>query len=108
MGTWDWILASDVITLRAEVSALCKTLAELLHSGSAGSSRRRPRVILSHERRSDYDEQLDYFEAEAAKRGLDVMVLSQENAIDPCGRQRDIYVLEVVRSSSAWQRCASS
>jgi len=52
----DFVLASDVTTLRTELQVLCDTISSLIRKNPS------TRVILSHECRSDYDEQLEYFE----------------------------------------------
>merc|ERR1711971_453501 len=82
IGHVDWVLASDVTTLRASVSPLCETLAQLLGVLSSSFRPPAPRVVLSHQCRSDYDDQLEYFEAQAARRGLGVTVLAEDQLRD--------------------------
>lgn len=92
----DWVLASDVIALRAQVCVLCDTIVELLEVPE------RPRIVIAHERRTDYDEQFEFFEAEARRRGLDVEVLSTESMQHTkhrSGRCAEVYVIEVLQST---------
>jgi len=99
---FDWVLASDVTTLRSEVRFLCFTIAELLQCQP------RPRVILSHERRTDYDEQLDYFESEAFRRGLTVATLRRECLPGSAGAVRDISLIEVALATRHQEKNTSS
>ncbi|CAK0838610.1 unnamed protein product [Prorocentrum cordatum] len=91
LGHVDWVLASDVTTLRGPVGALCDTMAQLLRRRRHAA----PRVVLSHARRTDYDEQLDHFLAQAALRGLGAEVVSEELLHDESGLALEVSVLEV-------------